>query len=47
MPLREPCNLFVDRYVSVDEACRILGCSRATFYRSTSDEQSFPNLPSI
>lgn len=40
-------QLRADRNMSVDEACRILGCSRATFYRSTSDEQSFPNTPSI
>lgn len=28
-------QLRADRNMSVDEACRILGCSRATFYRST------------
>lgn len=40
-------QLRADRSMSIDEACRILGCSRATFYRSTSDQQSFPNTPSI
>ncbi|MBX3109940.1 MAG: recombinase family protein [Fimbriimonadaceae bacterium] len=34
-------QLRADRNMSVDEACRILGCSRATFYRST----SAPELP--
>jgi len=35
-------QLRADRSMSVEEACRILGCSRATFYRSTSDGESFP-----